>query len=510
MSHLRSTLVWLLFSLLGVFASAETPVFRFHLLNEPTSLRTVDQKNSGSSYFLGQLNAGLYRYQDQKLEPDLAEKCEWLKKGRLVCHLKKDLKWSDGTPLVAQDFVRAFQELLKPEYGSPRADILFDLKNAEDVYKGKKPASSLGAVAVSKTRLEFQLGKRSDDFLYKLAHPLLIPWPASGQIKKEKVLENPSNWKSSGPYVISAWTPNKKIELANNTHYWKKIPRPKIETLFVQEDSVALNLFEKKELSFLRRLPAAHIPSYRGKPEYREVPQIRMDYVGFHPRHSVKFRQSLARAIDYEEWQKLYQAKEPPGCPGIPVALMDASSCHQTSIRAKKEYDALVTAMKSSGLSEPSLELIYSKQGGDDHQRAMEWLQGNLKKNLGLKVAVTGIENKLFVERITNDPPDMFRKGVAPEIPTCSAALEVFTSGHPENYIRLKEPKFDQMVEKMRSATSKDRKKLCGNALSYLIGEALIIPTGPIYFTILVRPEWTGVRLNELNHLDLSELQRLQ
>jgi oligopeptide transport system substrate-binding protein len=319
-----------------------------------------------------------------------------------------------------------------------------------------------------------------------------------------EIREKPSLWLSSGAYEIQSWDPQKKIELKPNPRFWKKGPRPNLEVLMINEDSVALSLYEKGELSLLRRLPSLFIPKYKDRPDFFEVEQIRFDYFGFSPKwkEMPEIRRAISRAIPYSEWQKLYQSKGLPGCAGLPSHLMTESVCLTFDpVEAQAEWQPLRNRPKK-------FEVLYSKQGGDDHKRTMEWLQAEILKNLNFTLEVNGIENHIFLQRLEKNPPDMFRKGVAPERPTCVSALENFETGNSENYIQFSDPRFDQLLKQMRETASLSQKqKLCTQALHLLVDPAWVIPTGPIHFTLLASPQWMGWKLNELNQLDLSELR---
>ena len=63
-----------------------------------------------------------------------------------IIPLRDDLKWEDGTPITAQDFVESAKRLLNPEAGNYRADTLYSgnmvIYNAEAYSKGGKYAYS--------------------------------------------------------------------------------------------------------------------------------------------------------------------------------------------------------------------------------------------------------------------------------------------------------------------------------------------------------------------------------
>ena len=92
--------------------------------------------------------------------------------------------------------------------------------------------------------------------------------------------------------------------------------------------------------------------------------------------------------------------------------------------------------------------------------------------------------------------------------PTCLAALENFETGHKNNFIQFKNSKYDQVLFDLRKSVSLFEKKiLCYKGLKVLKESSQIIPLGKMEFSILVRPEFTGWKLDSLFQLDLSELQ---
>ncbi|WP_374030241.1 hypothetical protein [Bdellovibrio bacteriovorus] len=119
----------IILALLLVFpalSSANTKAFRLHLSNEPGSLDPNRQKTSASSYLLGNLYRNIFTFDDQKgLVPDLGSGCTRDKKKNLTCRLKKDLRWSDGTPLTSEDFLRSYKKDSGSQIRSPACGFAF-------------------------------------------------------------------------------------------------------------------------------------------------------------------------------------------------------------------------------------------------------------------------------------------------------------------------------------------------------------------------------------------------
>ena len=482
-----------------VIAPKEWPPFRLHLNIEPVSLKPWEQKNSSAGYLLSQLNGTLLKYSQNKLTPSLAKSCEYKTKKTVECRIKDDASFSDGTPITAAHFKDTWLEFLKPENRSQHPELLFAIEGAKDYYIGKKPISAVKIFA-TKDRLTIHLNNASQEFLYNLANPLLAPLK-NFQFPE---LKDSQNWVSSGAFKVVAWVPQKKITLES-----RKNKNLKVEFVFVSEDSTALNLYEKGELSFLRRLPTVFIAKYKTRPDFYQIPQNRMDYFGLagELKNSPEIREALTKSLNYDEITQLLASKGQFGCPGISTELQLQVPCFRQDLEGARQA---LQRHRNLHAGIPKLKLVYSKQGGDDHKMVAEWMQSQWKSHLSLDVEISSKENKLFLEELKTNPPALFRKGLNPERPTCLAALENFEPANPENFLQINDgdnKKFLETLAELKTATdSVKSKKLCSQAVAELTNGSWWIPTGPIHFTVLAKPEWTGWTLNELNQLELENL----
>jgi oligopeptide transport system substrate-binding protein len=490
--------------------------FRLHIAKEPSTLDPHLQNSSGASYVLQNLYRNIFVYHtDKGLQPDLGESCKRTGALRLTCKLKKNLKWSDGTALTAEDFVASYKRLLDPKEGAPRADQLFKIKNAEAIFKGQKKMGTLGIQAMDATTLRFEFEEKDPEFEYALSNYLLSPVKITPKAELQKSFSSSGNLPGSsvsarlvanGPYKLAEWAPGEKLVLINNPHYnaGKNAGRPPVEILFIPEDSVALQLYEKKQLSFLRRLPTLYIPTYKTRPDFLWIPLIRFDYIGFGPalKDDPAFREALTYSLHYPELQKLFSSEGMPGCPGIPKEWQKKELCYKFDLaRAKAAFAKVIKPAKP-------LQFLYSVLGGEDHRRSTEWLQSQWQTNLGLSVQTAARDNKVFLAELSRHPPALFRKGATPDRPTCLAALETFAENSPENYLKIAEPAFQQILKKLSEATSKSESQaVCSEGLDFLMSRHLLIPTGPIHFAMLASKDFVGWEINNLNQLDLAELK---
>lgn len=488
-----------LFLAFGISCSADS-VFRFHLLTEPHSLDSQSSSSQSGNYVAQNLFRGLMRFDtDKGLVFEGAESCE-TKGLTITCRIAKTHRWSDGKPVQAQDYVRSFRRLISPATRSPQAELLLNVKNARAIWKGEKPSSQLGVEAVDVSTLRLTLESPEADFLSKTALPALAP------LRSESIPEKTSANRLlvTGPYRISKWKPNDRVILEPNPYYPSKAVA-KVEALFIEDDSAALSLYESGTLSLLRRLVTAQIPTYRGRPDFVQVPLSRFDYIGFAPSLTEfpKLRAALSQSLDFDNFRTLFFSLGRPGCPSLPSRLYDGDVClNFDPSTAKRLYR-----------DEPwpaGIERVlgFSQMGGDDIQRSAEWFQGQWRRNLGLKVELNSQEQVVYLNRLKTDPPALFRKGIGLDRPSCLAGLENFTTESPENYIHLRSKEYDDLVMRLRAEMSPERARaICTSALKILVNGNWIIPLGEIHFTMLASPKFKGWKINSLNQLDLSDLR---
>ncbi len=474
-------------------ASNTKKTFRLHLSQEPTQLDPNLQNNSNSTYLLSNLYRNFFRYENNKgLVPDLGETCTRKTSTHLVCTLKKNLKWSDSTSLTSEDFLRTYRKILNPQNKVPRADLLFRIKNAKAIYQGRQKPESLGITATSPQTLEFFFSEADPEFEYNLSTLPLVP------TKPDLVAFN-------GPYKLKEWQRGRKIFAESNKFYvTQNLQRPVLEFLFIEEDSVALQLYEKNSLDFLRRLPTLYIPSFKGRNDFHWIPIVRFDYFGFGPelKDHEDIRKALIYSLNYSEWQKLFSSEGRPGCAGLPDSWFpNKAPCFDFDL---KKVPAITSTLNNS----ISYSLSFSSLGGDDHKRASEWMQAQWQKNTQVKIQILAKENKVYLKDLKTKPAAIFRKGVTPDRPTCLSALETFSQANPENYLQLRSSEYEKILLNLSSSQKdNERKKLCLKGVEFLMNRHLLIPTGAIHFSVLAKKTFTGWNLNEINQLDLSDLR---
>lgn len=479
-------------------------VFRFHTFREPESLDPLRQRTSNSGYVTSQIFWPPLRWHQGQLGPGFLKSCRPTNKSKKTweCLWTSDFKYSNGDRLKPQDFISHLRQALTAANASPLASDLMNLKNASQIFAGKMDATSLG-VELRNEKIVFLLIESDPEFSLRLINPLLSPFKKSGDLIV-----------GTGPYYLKTWSPGQKIRLAPNPHFKQGHPqRPEIEVLFQSEDNIAVKLYQNNEIDFLRRLPTLYFEKYKSSPEFSRIQQIRMDYLGFSKKFrdapdSLKFRKAFSENFPYTQMGELLQSRPRPGCFGLPAEWTTGHVCipEKATEGTKKPNPKGSDKSELTELKNKTLRTTFS-QNIDDHKRVFEWMQSQLKTSFSLNLILDGLENKAFLEKVNRREVDFFRKGLAPDRPSCLALLENFLPKAVDNFVDYENPKFIKAVGLLKNAYGiKSKARFCRQALEILKDDYVVIPTGPIDFAVLVKPVWVGWSLNEINQLDLSQL----
>lgn len=149
--------------------------------------------------------------------------------------LRKDLKWSDGTPLNAKDYEYSFKRVIDPNtsVGTTSSYVTgVPIKSYEEVKYGKAGVDQLGVKAIDDTTLEITLSKPWPNLPVSLAESWALPVPQKViEAKGAKDWTKQENIVSNGPYKVKTFTVNTTLVLEKNPNYYGKVNLDGVEIL---------------------------------------------------------------------------------------------------------------------------------------------------------------------------------------------------------------------------------------------------------------------------------------
>lgn len=417
--------------------------------------------------------------------------------------LRPNLRWSDGTPLVAADFVASIRRALSPTLGSDYAKLLFPLENAEAYHRGivTDPAQ-IGAVALDDSTVRLRLEHVTPHLLTTMTHPVWSPVPTAAIATYGPVEERSTPWArpgrlvGTGPFVLTAQRAGRTIVVERNPHYWDAATVRLRAIHFHPIDSVDAEerAFRAGQLHLTEALPVARIEAYRRQ----ESPFLRIDpYLGtYFYRYNVtrpflnepKVRRALAKAVDREQIvERILRGGQlpagglvPPGMPGYepPPGI-------RTDFEAARAL--LAEAGYPGGAGLPPFEILYNTS--ENHRLIAEAIQEMWRRELGVETRLVSQEFRVTLAARRTLDYQILRSSWIGDFLDASNFLEVFLGNGANNHTGWAHSGYDALVtEARRTPDPAARAALLRRAEEKLLAELPILPIYYYTHVFLIRP----------------------
>ncbi len=319
----------------------------------------------------------------------------------------KNTSWSDGTPVLASDYIFAWKRILESDFRGEAANMLFCIKNARAVHNGDATVDDLGITDVSERvlRIEFE-GKTDYSLFYEyLASPMLVPLREFRVDRFEKYWSStPMNMVSNGPFKIRSYKFGEQLILERNDRYYrknsdafmKKVTPFRLEINYGVSPEEAYEAYKNGEIVFSSSLPLSKRAEILNSEKVTVKDSLSVKSVIFNTQNGAladaDVRNALSLALDRNEIVKILTfAKAAEG--------LIADGVFETSNGKKKatfrdKGEALISA--SANESEAK-KLLNGKEKGDINlvirdneadEAVADYIKGVWNK-LGFNVTVT-------------------------------------------------------------------------------------------------------------------------
>ncbi len=443
-----------------------------NLTDEPPSMDPTKQADAVSGMWLGHIYEGL-------MTPDKtgrnyvlgsAEAVNVSKDGLQYTYtIRKNAKWQDGKALSAKDFEFAFRRLVDPKFASEYSFIAItaQIVNAEEIVKGKKAPSELGAKALNDSTFQVQLKSPVAFFNSLMAFNVFFP-VREDIVKKfgDKFSTNVESIIGNGPFKLTKWVHESSMRMEKAPTYWNAsaiklnaIDAPVIlkdgGAIYSQQITGGLDMdmgaLDRDRLKLAQKDKKA-ISSYQdGSVWWFEMNQRPQKLFS-----NQNLRQALRLVLNRSEFVNKVIA-----IPGTKVAFgivpeflpgsKPSSTFRKESGLAWKDND-LASAKKyiAAYLAEtkqtkvPSFTLL-----GDDRSAAktqIEYLQGFLKKAFQTEVKIDLVPFKTRLQRMQDGQFDLVMAGWGPDYFDSMTFMDLFMSNNENNHGPFKDAKFDAMI----------------------------------------------------------------
>jgi oligopeptide transport system substrate-binding protein len=412
-------------------------------------------------------------------------------------HLRSTAKWSNGEPLTAHDFVASWRRVLTPALAAEYAYLLYPLKHAAALNAGSlTDPGLLGAEAVDDRTLRLTLERPTPYLPALTAQPAWFPVNLRVLAKfgdprqRLPAWTRPENLVGNGPFTLASWRPNADLTVVKNPAYWDAAHVRLGQIIFFPTESpeVEERSFRAGQRHLTYSLPTTKIAPYRQEnpAALRLDPFLQAVFLRFNttrpPFTDARVRRAFSLAVDRDAIAASVlrgvgtpaRSFTPPGGAGY-----TARATVPTDFTAARRLLAEAGFPEGRGL--PALDL---QVRNDEYQpRLAEVLQARWKKELGVTLTITPLEQKTWVQNQQTLNYTLSGAGWIGDFVDPVTFLDLFVSSGGNNWTGWANPAYDDLIRQAAATTDPAARREV-----FQQAEALLLEQAP------VAPVWFGVR----------------
>ncbi|MBT0662755.1 peptide-binding protein [Geobacter pelophilus] len=446
-------------------------------IGEPTTLIPILASDSASHEVANLIYNGLVKY-DKNLEltGDLAESWEISRDGlSITFHLRKGVKWHDGTEFSARDVMYTYRVTIDPKTPTPYAEDFKQVKTAT----------------------------APDRYTFKVTYekpfaPALASWGMnilpSHLLEGKDLTKSPLSRKpiGTGPFVFKEWVAGQRIILDANKNYFEGRPYinsyvyriiPDNSTMYMELKVGGIDMMNLSPVQFQRQTNTKAFLARFAKYRY---PASSYVYLGYNLRHPLfsdkRVRQAITAAINKDEIINgallgMGQATHGPFKPGT-------WACNQRQKDIPYDPEHAIKLLSEAGWKtrnsqgillkdgKPFQFTILTNQGNDVRLKTAQIIQQRLKR-IGIDVRIRVVEwASLLSQFIDKGNFEALVMGwtITPDPDLYDVWHSSKTGPKELNFVGYKNQEVDRLIEQGRSTFDQEKRKQC----YYRIQEILV------------------------------------
>ncbi len=442
---------------------------RINLASEPDYLDPALNSSVDGACLAAASFAGLYTYNAQGItSPALAEGYKVSSDGlTYTVTLKKDLKWSDGSALTANDFVYSWKRAVSPDTAADYEYMFSGFAGYEE--------GDLQVKAIDDNTLEFKLIAPCAYIEDLMAFPTFFP-------VKQAAVESYADWKTSpggwcqeagfvsnGPFVCTAWNHDVSMTYEKNPYYYDaaNVQLEKLEFMLSADDNAIFAAYNAGNLDLIDSVPTDEVANLIASknPEFHVVDELGTYYVAFNAKSSLFNGKSPAQAACIREafsilidrdyiCENIGQTGQVAANAYIPLGMADGNGGIFKESAEAGYYDAYainndpagtvnkaIALLKAAGYkfgadkklsAETPISLTYLTNTSSGHIAIAESIQQDLAA-VGINLSIQQQDWNVFLEERKNGNFDFAREGWIADFNDPINMLEMWTTTSGNN-----------------------------------------------------------------------------
>jgi ABC-type oligopeptide transport system substrate-binding subunit len=358
-----------------------------------------------------------------------------------VFHLRSGLRWNNGEPLTAEDFVFA----LRLAVASPSAvsESLAILKNARAVSEGRiADRREIGVTAVDARTLRIELERPVPGLLLELCDVAWLPLHAASTdaLRDRSYWRRPELLVTNGPFELAEATAD-VVALRPNPYYRARdeVRLTRVEIHYTEDAALYPRLMQSGRIQMSDRLASGEIdlPVPAGIQLWRD-PTLSAGYVHFNlrsgPLTDLRIRRALSLALDRSTLARdVSSANVRPAYTCLPP-IGDWEEMHTVEEDLPEARRLLALAGYPEGRGLPVLRWPFRLSAVDASVRLPEVCSSQWRDRLGLQVYVLPVDDEEFQRRVAAREYDIVLAPLQGTVPDLARLASQLASDRMRSY----------------------------------------------------------------------------
>ncbi len=514
-----------------------------NIASEPPEMNSFLNTDSTSGNVLRHVIVGLTTLdENDEAAPGVAESWTTSEDGlTYTFKLREDAKWNNGDPVTANDFVFAWNQLFNTANGADYAStwaVMFE--GAEELMTASVPLDDKATDAQKAAREEAilsaqanagwkALDERTLEVKFTGPYPYVLSVLAFYNLApineklyneyggRDGYAKDATKMAYNGPYTMTEWVHEDHLVLEKNPTYYDaaNIKIDKINCRMIKTTDAALNEFENGTIDLIG-LSGEQAKDYREKGKnvqsYDDGSIWYMEFNTQRPGMSnAKVRKALTMGVNVDKFvsnillneSKPAQSFTPPTINGGTFAEKVGTVWNRSEdyTEAKK---LLEEGLKEEGLTLDTFKPVLVGDVGDTGKKTYQFVQEQLKTNLGVTMEIDQVEFKTRLQRMSDGDFDIVWAGWSCDYNDPMSYLDLWITGGGNNHGKWSNAEYDALIKSAYSEGDLEKRtQMLLDAEKIIVEE---VPIGPMYYRqrdYICSDKLEGVQRTAFRDIDL-------